>query len=393
MIEKGLAYANGGLAWGATNSGKSYTIGELALARYQSHPGLHILGGASLRLMLLQVLPELRAHCRKYGIPMGRYNSRTSTVSIARSLLLVIGLQVAGDEERIRSLHNVKSFWGEELSKMPEVCWDMAVSRCDADAPKWGTCNPTHPKHWCKQRIDAGRWPHEDLWLLDDNPTLTPEQREAYAAQFVGVFYQRMIEGKWVAPEGLVYPHWRECSCVFDPLKPWVLSYDPAPVNTQAALAIQRQADHYCVVDEIYTRHGATLRRGIDSLDVIEGRWGRPHAAVLDPAAWDHVHEAVYAKGWTVLPVDKTYPDIIHGLQLLLEQGQMRLNPATCPNAAAELYSVVYDSETEKYAERQEDHACDAMTYVAQHIEALLPMPGIRPDNFQTRWDRAYAAR
>ena len=392
LPDKALAYRDGGLAWGATNSGKSYNIGKLALARYQSHPGLHLLVGASLRLLLLQIIPELRGHCRRFGIPMGRFNRATNTINIANSTLLVLGLAEAGDEERIRSLHNVRSLWAEEVSKMPEVCYDMAVSRCDPDAPKWATCNPTHPKHWAKQRIDAGRWLHQALWLLDDNPSLTPEERELYAAQFVGVFYARMIEGKWVAPEGLVYPHWRECSCVFDPERPWVLAYDPAPVNTQAAIAIQAQGDHWCAVDEIYTRHGQTLHRGIDALDVIRSRWGRPHAAVLDPAAWDHVHEAIYAMNWRVLGVNKVYPDIIHDLQLLLEQGQLRLNPSTCPNAAAELYSVVYDSETEKYANGQEDHACDALTYVAQHIAALIPLPVKRRATFRDQWEATYLA-
>lgn len=391
LIRKGLAFQHGGLAWGATNSGKSYNIAHLAVHNYATRPGLHFLIGSSLRLMKLQNVRDIRAIARKAGIPTTGVHSQDSTMRVGPSTVMVRAFTDVGDEEFIRSLHGGKSLWAEEVSKVPEICYDMAVSRCDADSPKWATCNPTHPLHWAKKRIDDGRWPHEDLWLLDDNPTLTPEEREAYAAQFTGIFHDRMIKGMWVSAEGLVYPIWQECSCEFDPRRPWLLAYDPAPVNTQAALCIQPQTDHYCVVDEMYTRRGATLRNPRAALEQIEAKWGTPLLAVMDPAAYDHVFEARHHMRWRVTsPRTKEHVLTIPILNLLLGQGRLRINAYRCPNTAAEFYSVVYDERREKIAPGQEDHATDAARYIAPSLEAELPLPVPAKRTMQHIWDEHY---
>ena len=390
LIRKGLAFLDGGLAYGATNSGKSYNIAHLAVHTYATSPGLHFLIGSSLRLMKLQNVKDIRAIARKAGIPTTGVHSQNSTMRVGPSTVMVRAFTDVGDEEYIRSLHGGKSLWAEEISKVPEVCYDMASSRCDVSAPKWATCNPTHPQHWAKKRMDAGRWPHYDLWLLDDNPTLTPEEREAYAAQYEGIFKDRMIDGKWVAAEGLVYPIWQECDCEFDPDKPWLLAYDPAPVNTQAALCIQPQRDHYCVVDELYTRRGATLRNPRSALEQIEAKWGRPLIAMLDPAAYDHTFEARHHMRWTVsAPQTKEHVLTIPVLNLLLGQGRMRVNSYRCPNTAAELWSVVYDERREKIAVGQEDHATDALRYIAPILEAEMPLPTPQKRTFRDIWREA----
>ena len=394
LTKKGLAFKNGGLAWGATNSGKSYNIAHLAVDRYLTHPGLHFLIGSSLRLLKLQNVKDIRAIARRVGAPTTGVHTQDSTMRVGPSTVMVRAFTDVGDEEFIRSLHAGQSLWAEEVSKVPEVCYDMAVSRCDPDAPKWATCNPTHPQHWAKKRIDAGRWPHEDLWLLDDNPTLTPAEREAYAAQFTGIFHDRMIKGLWMAAEGLVYPSWQECSCEFDPGRPYLLAYDPAPVNTQAALCIQPQKDHYCVVDELYTRRGATLRKPREALEQIRARWGNPLIAMLDPAAYDHVYEATHFMKWRVLtPSTKEHVVTIPILNLVLAQHRLRVNAYHCPNTAAELYSVIYDEKSEKIANGQEDHATDALRYIAGILDADRPPPAVAPNTFQTRWDEHYAAQ
>lgn len=295
-------------------------------------------------------------------------------------------------------------FWLEEATLLTEDVFHAAESTLrDGDDPfLWLSYNRTTPTSWVKRLIEDGKEDELgnvfDFALVEarteDNKYLPAAYLERLK-RLPGHYRARDYENKWAAASGLVYPIWSECTCTFDPRRPYILAYDPAPVNTQAALCIQAQRDHFCIVAEIYTRHGATLRSGRDALDQIEARWGKPHVAVLDPAAYDHVHEATYYKHWTTLtPSTKEHIVTIPILRVLLEQRRLRVNPATCPNTSAELWSVVYDERREKIANEQEDHATDAMRYVSEFLEAeVLPMPRGPLPTFQDRWDEAYAAR
>ena len=41
---------------------------------------------------------------------------------------------------------------------------------------------------------------------MQDNPSLSPAMLERYRSLYSGAFYERFVEGKWVACDGLVYP-------------------------------------------------------------------------------------------------------------------------------------------------------------------------------------------
>lgn len=402
---KAASFRDGGLLWGATNSGKSYAVGHHALIRYATTKGKHLITCAKTNLVQRQIVPMLRDLAYQYGVPF-EFVSTRNEIQIGASLVYIVANAKVGDEMGLYSYHNVQSLWAEEISRQMELGHNFAVGRCDPFVPIWATCNPVGPTNWVKYRLDKGMWDHEAKFTIEDNPSLGPERVEEIkrlARQSTDtLYYDRMIEGKWISPEGLVYPRWRECTCTFDQHAPYLLAYDPAPVNTQAAIAIQTKGGpgtgmdaHFCAVDEIYTRRGATLRNARAALEQIQARWGRPLLAVLDTAAYDHVHEATFYMRWNVTtPHTKEHVVTIPRLNLLLEQERLRVNPATCPNTAAELYSVIYDETKEKIANNQEDHATDALRYIAPRLEAeILPAPAVRAPTFSEQWDEAYAAR
>jgi phage terminase large subunit len=77
-------------------------------------------------------------------------------------------------------------------------------------------CNPQQPKHWLKQRCDAGkttmlRSRHQDNpRVYDDAGVLTP-YGEAYMARLAalsGVRKERLLHGRWAAADGLIYDMW-----------------------------------------------------------------------------------------------------------------------------------------------------------------------------------------
>lgn len=77
-------------------------------------------------------------------------------------------------------------------------------------------CNPQQPKHWLKQRCDAGKTTmllsrHQDNpRVYDDDGRLTP-YGEAYMARLEtlsGVRKERLLHGRWAAADGLIYDMW-----------------------------------------------------------------------------------------------------------------------------------------------------------------------------------------
>lgn len=392
--------ADGGLAWGATNSGKSFGLGYVKVRDYAKNPGRHLLVGPDRNTLVTEIIPNYRRIAAHYRVPVGKFNHLRGTITIGKSTLYVKAGAKKGDEENLRGRHNYLSLVAEEVAKMLPDYIDMAIDRTAVGAPFHASCNPDVPTNWVKKRLDEGWWRHDEKFLVSDNPSLTKQQVEEYIARHdpTTTYYKRMILGEWFAEDGLVYPHWQECNCTFDPRKPYLLAYDPAPVNTQAALCIQMQEGidpHFCVVDEHYTRRGATLRSARAACEQIEAKWGRPLLASLDTAAYDHIFEATYALRWTVVtPATREHLVTIPQLNLLLGQGRLRINPATCKNTVSELYSVIYDDKRETIRTGQEDHATDALRHIAGRLQAFIPDRSLlHKPTVSDAWDNAYVNR
>lgn len=97
----------------------------------------------------------------------------------------------------------------DEISLYPRSFVDMLMTRLSVKgAMCFCNCNPGDPSHWfytdfiCNDAIT-----NKKIWhfTLDDNPNLEPEYRRSLEEVFKGVFYERMILGKWVVAEGAIY--------------------------------------------------------------------------------------------------------------------------------------------------------------------------------------------
>ena len=58
LTDKGRSMYAGGLAWGSTNSGKSFAIAHHALDAYLDRPGRHLLTGVNIKLLQQQIIPH-----------------------------------------------------------------------------------------------------------------------------------------------------------------------------------------------------------------------------------------------------------------------------------------------------------------------------------------------
>lgn len=97
----------------------------------------------------------------------------------------------------------------DEVALMPESFVNQALARCSVDGARlWFSCNPDNPNHWFYKDWIKRHRERNALYLhfaMTDNPSLSEKTLERYESMYSGVFYQRYIQGLWVAAEGLVY--------------------------------------------------------------------------------------------------------------------------------------------------------------------------------------------
>lgn len=97
----------------------------------------------------------------------------------------------------------------DEVVNMPQNVWNMLIGRLRVPgAQLFGTCNPEGPAHWFKKEIidqaidkDVRFW----TFLMEDNPSLTPEYVDRMKRMYTGMWYKRYILGEWAVAHGLIY--------------------------------------------------------------------------------------------------------------------------------------------------------------------------------------------
>lgn len=122
--------------------------------------------------------------------------------------ILLEGANDIRSESKIRGL-SLQGAYCDELTQFPEDFFAMLLSRLRLPGAKLiATTNPDTPRHWLKtEYIDrADELDFLDVkFLIDDNTTLPPDYVESIKREYVGVYYERFIKGRWVIAEGLIY--------------------------------------------------------------------------------------------------------------------------------------------------------------------------------------------
>ena len=110
--------------------------------------------------------------------------------------------------DRIRGI-SVKYVYGDEVVTWHQEVFRMLESRLDKPYSRFdGTCNPDNPHHWFfeflykKEGID--RYVQE--YQIYDNPFLAEDVVRNMENEYRGsVDFDRLILGRWVAAEGIIY--------------------------------------------------------------------------------------------------------------------------------------------------------------------------------------------
>lgn len=97
--------------------------------------------------------------------------------------------------------------YGDEIATWSEDVFTMLKSRIDKPGACFdGTCNPDTPNHWFKKFLDSDADIYQMKFVIDDNSFLDKSFIENLKREYAGtVFYDRFINGLWVAAEGVIY--------------------------------------------------------------------------------------------------------------------------------------------------------------------------------------------
>ena len=145
----------------------------------------------------------------------GLVGTKHFTYSLAQKEAYLFGRKVylegandARSESKIRGM-TLQGAYCDELTLYSEDFFTMMLSRLsESKAKLFATTNPDTPKHWLYQnymeRVDELSMLILEF-LIDDNTHIPPDYVEELKKEYVGVFYDRFILGKWVAAEGIIY--------------------------------------------------------------------------------------------------------------------------------------------------------------------------------------------
>lgn len=310
-----------------------------------------------------------------------------STATILGRTVHLIGAADARAEGKLRGL-TAYAILLDETVLLPEDFVAQALARCSLpNAKLFMTTNPSGPRNWLRQKyilrseeLKLGHW----HFTLDDNPFLDPEYVASLKRELVGMWYQRMILGKWVQAEGAIYQSFDEDRHVIrGELPPIValpaLGIDVGSTNPFHAVMLGVTQDHKLIVSREWRHDSRSAGRIMTNAEYSTAmrKWippDRPQWVIVDPSAADF-RQTLFRDGVTnVMAGDNAVLDGIQLVSSLFATNRLVIHES-CKGLLDEVPGYVW---SEKAAERgvdepvkQEDHGLDAMRYSIKSSRTL----------------------
>ncbi|MFE1773749.1 PBSX family phage terminase large subunit [Streptomyces sp. NPDC059008] len=383
---------------GAVRSGKtiaSLLAWLLAVAEAPAS-GLILVVGRSLQTIERNVFEPLQDPALFWDVAQQvRHTRGATTATVLGRTVHLIGAADARAEGRLRGL-TASLAYVDEATLLPEGFWVQLLARLSVPGARLlGTTNPDSPRHWLKtgyldraHELDLKAW----HFRLDDNPSLSAAYVAALAAEYVGLWKRRMIDGAWVVAEGAVFDMYDEQQHVVDTLPPmrrhW-LGIDYGTTNATSAVLLGLGTDdrlyacaewrwdsrtaHRQLTDAQYS---ARIRAWLDEQDVVpEWTFIDPSAASFTVQMWNDGHPGIARANNDVL-------DGIRSTATALDSGLLRIH-RSCTGLLDELPAYAWDPAASERGEdkpiKRDDHGVDALRYAvhsaAHEWRHLLPVP------------------
>lgn len=278
----------------------------------------------------------------------------------------------------------------DEVALMPQSFVNQALARCSVSGAKfWFNCNPDVPEHWFNKEwiMKAGKKDATHIhFLMTDNPSLDAATIERYKNLYSGMFYQRYIEGRWVAGDGIIYDMLTEANVYTPEQEPPGIYYrgtryiavDYGTTNPQVYLDCVDDGETVWVHDEYRWDSRQEMRQKTDGeyADDFQTFMGADPQflcpAVVDPSAASFKLE-LQRRGIMVQDANNDVLDGIRHTATLIKQRRIMISDR-CSGLISELHSYVWDSKAAKNGVERpvktQDHGPDALRYL---VNTVLP--------------------
>ena len=216
----GLALTRKHAIWsGAVSAGKTVSSLVAFLIAITAVPEgeMIVIVGKTLQTIERNILDVLTSR-RIFG-PIADLTLHTRGSSIVMILgreVHLIGASNVIAEDKIRGA-TIALAYVDEIVLLPVAFWRMLLTRLRVTVDGvnvshlLGTTNPASKNHWL--RLEWMLRPTETntvsfYFTMDDNPSMPEADKQLNRDMYSGLFYDRMILGKWTNAEGAVYEGW-----------------------------------------------------------------------------------------------------------------------------------------------------------------------------------------
>ncbi|MFD5873724.1 PBSX family phage terminase large subunit [Streptomyces sp. NPDC060322] len=342
--------------------------------------GLIIICGRSLQTIERNCLEPLQ-DAALFG-PLARHIVHTrgaTTATILGRTVHLIGAADARAEGRLRGL-TAQLAYVDEGTLLPEGFFVQLLARLSVPGARlYLTTNPDSPRHWLKTGyLDRAAELNLASWhfKLSDNPSLSAEYVASLAAEYVGLWRRRMIDGAWVVAEGAIFDMWDEGRHVVTQLpdmRRYWLGCDYGTTNPFSAILLgegvdgrlyaaaewrhDSRATHRSMTDAQYS---AAVRKWLDSLDIVpEWTFIDPSAASFSTQMWQDGHPGLARASNEVADGIRSVSSLLAADRLLVHE--------SCEGLLGEMPGYSWDPKATERGEdaplKVDDHSADALRY------------------------------
>jgi len=368
---------------GAVRSGKTVcmSLSFIAWAFYAFEGASFAVCGKTIASLRRNVVTPLLPALRRLGFECAEKLSR-NLIEITYGGRTNRFYLFGGKDEGSASLIQGMTLGGvllDEVALMPRSFVEQALARCSLEGSRlWFNCNPENPLHWFYEEWIQKAEEKNCLYLhfvMEDNPSLTPNIIARYKSLYSGAFYERFVEGKWVAAHGLVYPMFDAKSHTGEPAgtaSRYYLSCDYGTVNPSSfglwglfGERWHRLAEYYH--DSRLAGEQRTDEEHYAALEELAGSLGI-EAVVADPSAASFM-ECVRRHGrFKVIPAKNDVLDGIRRVSDALKERKILFCP-NCRDTIREFGLYRWDNHSVRDAPRKEnDHAMDDIRYFVSTV-------------------------
>ena len=267
----------------------------------------------------------------------------------------------------------------DEVVLMPRSFVEQCLARCSVSGSKfWFNCNPQNPHHWFFTEWIKRADEKNALYLhftMEDNPSLSPEIIERYRSLYSGAFYERFVLGRWVAAEGLVYPHFdRDRHVVSQPkhCDKYYVSCDYGTVNPSSFGLWGRSNGVWYRLREYYysSKRSGEQKTDEEYYAALEGLCENlPVSAVIcDPSAASFMTCIRRHGRFRVIPANNNVADGIRMVAGALKEGKIRICHG-CNDAVREFSLYRWDESAGcDRPIKENDHAMDDIRYFVSTV-------------------------